>query len=408
MSLPGRPACTSSLVIFGGTGDLSRRKLIPALARLLAADLLPSDLHLIITGRRPITHEQALQAIEAGLPTNRHSDVLLSRGLQHLLPRLHYLHLEPTQPESVTTFFSELRSLEGQGAAPARLFYLSVPPDSIADFLPVLKTALDKTASTPCPSRVLVEKPFGHDRASAQRINRQLLDIAREEQIFRIDHYLGKEAIQNILILRFANVFLEPLWNRQYIDHIQISFSETIGVGTRAGYFDQTGILRDVVQNHLLQVLCLIAMEAPNARHSDSIRQAKLRILQALRPMSEETISDQVIRGQYAPGLLRGQTVAGYRSEHGVPAASQTETYIAMKLFIDSWRWHQVPFYIRAGKRLAHDQTEVAVVFREAPPVALPAELGTPQPNILRIRVQPDESIIMQVQSKAPGMQLAL
>ncbi len=408
MSSPTRPVCTSSLVIFGGTGDLSRRKLIPALARLQAADLLPSDLHLIITGRRPMTLENALQIIESGLPDKSRRDELLSKGLSRILPRIHYIHLEPTQPESVSAFFRELRSLEGLGAAPARLFYLSVPPDSIPDFFQVLEMALEKTAVSPCPSRVLVEKPFGHDLTSARSINDRLLQVAREDQIFRIDHYLGKEAIQNILVLRFANLFLEPLWNRHYIDHVQISFSESIGVGSRAGYFDQAGMLRDVVQNHLLQVLCLIAMEAPNARHPDSIRQAKLRVLQALRPLSTQNLNTDVIRGQYGPGIINNVSVPGYREEQGIPADSTTETFVAMKLYVDSWRWHQVPFYVRAGKRLAHSETEVAVCFKEVPPIALPPEVGRPTPNVLRIRVQPEESIVLQVQTKAPGMQMTL
>jgi glucose-6-phosphate 1-dehydrogenase len=396
------PACTSSLVIFGGTGDLSSRKLIPALSRLKGCGSLPEDLHVIVTGRRETTKEQML----GGFSRFTTGDPLLEKGFRELVPHLHFLRLDPEHPDSIPAFKTSLAAVEGLGGAPARLFYLALPPDGVTPFIEMLQTHLAKHDIRDCPPRVLVEKPFGHDLPSARRLNELLLGVAREEQILRIDHYLGKEAVQNIMVLRFANILFEPLWNRSFVDHVQISFSETLGVGSRGGYFDRTGILRDVVQNHLLQVLCLIAMEPPSSASAEAIRTEKRKVLNAIRPFSPAEVSRHSVRGQYLANADPGGHTPAYRSEAAVSPDSDTETFAAVRVFIDSWRWAGVPFYLRAGKRLAANKTEVSIHFKPVPLPLFGTNAGPLNPNVLQLRVQPDEGIHLSVMSKIPGMSL--
>jgi glucose-6-phosphate 1-dehydrogenase len=257
-----------------------------------------------------------------------------------------------------------------------------------------------------CPERILVEKPFGHDLVSARQLNSSLLKFFSEEQILRIDHYLGKEAVQNILFMRFANSFFEPVWNNRFISNIQITFSEEIGIGTRAGYFDQTGILRDVIQNHLLQVLCMVAMEPPLSHNPSDLHLEKKKVLKAIRKYSPAEVSSETVRAQYTAGSLNGQTAVGYLEEAGVKPLSQTETYSACRLFIDNWRWGGTPFYLRAGKRLDRNITEICVNFKPVPHSIFPMFAGKIEPNRLYIRIQPDEGITLQLNSKPPGMHL--
>lgn len=400
----GLPACTSSLVIFGGTGDLAHRKLIPALSRLRAAGVLPSDLHVISTGRREYGREELIASYREGLTAAFARDSLLRDGFETLARQIHYLRIFPERDGALTEFEEALKKIEGTGAAPVRLFYLAVPPETVDDFLGLLGGALEKGRDGPCPTRVLLEKPFGQDLPTARALNARLLKVAREEQIFRIDHYLGKEAVQNILVTRFGNVLFEPVWNRSVIDHVQISFAEEIGVGGRGPFYDQTGILRDVVQNHLLQVLSLIAMEPPQSYAADAIRTEKLKVLQAIRLLRPEEACRHTVRGRY----LRSGAMPGYLEERGVASESTTETYVAMRVFLESWRWAGVPFYVRAGKRLSNSLTEVALFFRPVPRSIFPVSAGVPEPNALIIRVQPDEGIHLLVQSKIPGMSLKL
>ncbi len=408
---PAPPRCTSSLVICGGTGDLARRKLIPALARLRAAGALPSDLHVVLTGRRPLTREELTTHLREG--AGPAADPLTRRGLAAMLERFHYVPLDPGAPGAGGPFADALQAIEGKGAAPARLFYLAIPPEQIAAFLTVLAPFLARDRQTPCPARLLVEKPFGTDLASARALHARLQEVADESQILRIDHYLGKEAVQNILALRFANILFEPVWNRQFVDHVQISFAETIGVGTRAAYFDRTGILRDVVQNHLLQVLCLTAMEPPLSHHPACVRIEKKKVLAALRPIAASDTPTQTCRARYGRRQHAGEpTIPGYLEEPGVAPDSTTETYAALRVWIDTWRWSGIPFYLRAGKRLSASQTEIAIVFKEVPghifPPGAATKPGAIAPDVLVIRVQPDEGIHLTVQSKVPGMEFRL
>ncbi|MBF0544582.1 MAG: glucose-6-phosphate dehydrogenase [Candidatus Riflebacteria bacterium] len=400
--------CTSSLVIFGGTGDLSCRKLIPALLRLKSGGYLPSDLQVIISGRNPLGRDELINHFRSRFDSRSESYQLLEKSLEELAPRIHYIQVDPQRPNAREELFRALRQIEREGVAPARLFYLALPPQQMPAFLPLLPGLLGKEKNTSCLSRILVEKPFGHDFTSALELNNQLLSIAHEDQIMRIDHYLGKEAIQNILVLRFANVLFEPVWNRNYIDHVQISFAEKIGVGSRSKYFDSAGILRDVVQNHLLQVLSLTAMEPPISNLPSDIRREKMKILRALQPLSREHVKTYAIRGRYEKSDRNDVKVRGYLEEEGVEPTSTTETYAALKTHVDSWRWGGVPFYLRAGKRLSTNLTEISIFFKLPPHFIFEGCCGPGQPNVLNLRVQPDEGIQMLVQSKKPGMELII
>ncbi|NLI75281.1 MAG: glucose-6-phosphate dehydrogenase [Candidatus Riflebacteria bacterium] len=405
---PGQPRCTTSLVICGGTGDLARRKLVPALCRLRAAQALPADLHVVITGRRPLTRQALLATLQEAVAGT--ADSLSRTGFEAMGDRFHYAVLDPADPAGCAAFAQALQDIEGRGAAPARLFYLAIPPEQVGAFLQALAPLLARDRGTPCPARLLVEKPFGSDLASASALNRRLQEVVSEDQILRIDHYLGKEAVQNILALRFANILFEPVWNRQFVDHVQISFAETIGVGKRAAYFDGAGILRDVVQNHLLQVLCLTAMEPPLSHHPECVRLEKKKVLAALRPIPADETAVQTCRARYTRRERTGEAaVAGYLQEPGIPPDSSTETYAALRVYLDTWRWSGVPFYLRAGKRLSASQTEIAVVFRQVPAHIFPAPGGGPvAPDVLVIRVQPNEGIHLTVMSKVPGMEFRL
>jgi len=399
--------CVSSLVIFGGTGDLSRRKLIPALCRLKAIGALPSDLHVVVTGRRAMNKEAFVKLLKDSLAAKTYAESVCAKGFETLLPKLHYVKFDPSEPDASALLKKSLNDLEHEGAAPARLFYLAIPPDQSPVFLKAIAPLLNKTDNiTHCPTLLLVEKPFGYDLSSARELNNKILDVAREDQIFRIDHYLGKEAVQNILVMRFANIFFEPVWNRQFVDHVQISFAEEIGVESRAGYFDRAGILRDVIQNHLLQVLCLTAMEPPISHGPENIKIEKKKILSAITPIKPEQTHKFTLRAQYCGGRKNEKKIPGYLEEAGVPAGSTTETYAAMKVFIDNWRWAGVPFYLRAGKRLTTSLTEIAVFFKSVPGSIFPPSAGICEPNVLLIRVQPHEGIHLIVNSKIPGMNL--
>ncbi|MBF0405974.1 MAG: glucose-6-phosphate dehydrogenase [Candidatus Riflebacteria bacterium] len=398
--------CASSLVIFGGTGDLTRNKLIPALCRLKAGKSLPENFHVIATGRNKISQTELINLYRDSIAGKLQSDSVLANGFELLMPQIHYIHIDPSEDNSISEFMQTLKSLEGSGAAPARLFYLALPPDSVSSFLQLVAAPLKLGSCSNCPSRILVEKPFGNDLESAQLLNRQLLEVAREDQIYRIDHYLGKEAIQNILVLRFANSIFEPLWNRSNIDHIQISCAERKGVGTRGAFYDRTGTLRDVVQNHLLQVLSLIAMEPPISHNSENIRIEKQKVLKSLRKLDPESISKYTIRGRYT--TAENSHEPSYLQEKGVATGSTTETFASMKVMIDSWRWSGVPFYLRAGKKLSADMTEVAVFFKQPPGNIFRAESDKNLSNTLTLRIQPDEGIHLSVQTKVPGMSLKI
>lgn len=405
--MQNRPVCASSIVIFGGTGDLASRKLLPALCRLNHAGLLPDDFHIFVTGRNDMTDQEFLTAFSEREKKLFATDTRFSEGFKELVKKIRYLRADPSRENEAEYFFRTVSEKEPM-AAPARLFYLAVPPDSMESFISLIKPFSENNTEKNCPPRILVEKPFGHDLESARRLNKSFLESFEESQILRIDHYLGKETVQNILFMRFANLFFEPVWNNRFIENVQITFSETIGIGKRAGYFDQTGILRDVVQNHLLQVLAMVALEPPLSHRPQDLHLEKNKVLKALKKYSEEEVPHETVRARYSAGLSDGIMIPGYLEEAGVNNDSQTETYAACRVFIENWRWAGVPFYLRAGKRLDRNITEICISFKPVPHSIFPMYAGKVEPNRLYIRIQPNEGITLQLNSKPPGMKLAV
>jgi glucose-6-phosphate 1-dehydrogenase len=382
------------LVIFGASGDLTSRKLIPALAELEKLDLLPESFGVLGIGRTPYDDPSFREKVSEHL-----------KGDRKILGRLHYLSMDPSKEENYLSLADRLGELsESIGTGSNYIFYLATPP-SLYDKVPAhlhKQGLLEEDHGS--WKRVIVEKPFGTDLDSALDLNSSLLNHLKEHQIYRIDHYLGKETVQNVLVTRFSNGFFEPLWNRNYIHHVEITSSESLGVGSRGGYYDHSGALRDMLQNHLLQLVGLVAMEPPTVINSDAIRNEVLKVFQSLRPIRREKIPEQVIRGQYMAATIKGDKVAGYREEKGVPANSRTETFVALKLFIDNWRWGGVPFYIRTGKRLPTRVTEIVVHFNPSPHTLFcPPEPGMVNENQLVIRIQPDEGILLKFGMKVPG-----
>ncbi|GEA14206.1 MAG: glucose-6-phosphate 1-dehydrogenase [Moorella sp. (in: firmicutes)] len=393
----------SLLVIFGGTGDLARRKLYPALYNLFVDGFLPAALQIVAVGRRLFTPESFRNGIL--LPSlqafsRRASN--LDAYFEPFASRLHYFPTDIYDPEGykrLRQFLAELE--EAAGCRGNRIFYLAVAPEH---FGPVVRS-LKEAGLAPARGwqRVVIEKPFGHDLPSAAELNRQLRAAFSEEEIYRIDHYLGKEMIQNIMVIRFANTFFEPVWNNKYIDHVQITSAETVGVEDRGGYYDKAGALRDMVQNHLLQLVTLVAMEPPASLATEAIRDEKVKVLRSLRPLDAAAVSRNVIRGQYGAGEIDGQTVPPYRREKEVAPDSTTETFVALKLFIENFRWAGVPFYLRTGKRLPVKVTEIILQFKSLPDILYFKEYGELRPNLLVIRVQPLEGVYVQLNAKRPG-----
>ena len=404
--------CT--LVIFGATGDLTHRKLLPALYNLAIEQPLPPQFTVVGVARRPFSDEefrkQALESVNTfsrRRPVNQSVWDTFSKGL-------FYCQSQFDDPEGYKKLGELLDKLDQErGTQGNRIFYLATPPafyGSIGGLLSssgVAKRGVETGAAG--WSRVVVEKPFGHDLGSARALNAQLNTGFSESQIYRIDHYLGKETVQNIMVLRFGNGIFEPIWNRRYIDHVQITVAESIGIEGRADYYDQAGAIRDMVQNHIMQLLTLTAMEPPVNFGADAVRDEKVKALRAIPPLVESEISSDTVRGQYGPGLVGGETVPGYCQEPGVASDSQTETFVAAKLLIENWRWAGVPFYLRTGKRLPKRVTEIAIEFKR-PPYLLFRGSGADglAPNILSMRIQPNEGISLQVSAKVPGQEMRL
>lgn len=394
------------LVIFGASGDLARRKLIPAIYNLQLDGLLPPNFAVIGNGRKAMTHEDFRARMRKGV--EHYSRRPLDPGMWSTFePRLFYYRGAITDPSTYTGLKSTLDQIETDLRLPGnRIFYLAVPPDAFAPIAQGLHQAgLTHPASPSRPfCRIIVEKPIGRDLESARQINTALGKVFDESQIFRIDHYLGKETVQNIMVLRFGNSIFEPLWNNKYIDHVQITVSEAEGVGTRAAYYDEIGALRDMVQNHILQLLCLIAMEPPHSLDADVVRDARIDVLRGLRPIAGADVERMTVRAQYGPGKVLGHDLPGYRREAGVRPDSTTDTYVALKLSIENWRWAGVPFYLRTGKALPARTSEVAVQFKDIPQILFNAPPHTPQaPNVLSLRIQPAEGFALRVISKVPG-----
>ena len=395
-------------VIFGGTGDLNARKLSPALYNLFLDGWLPEQFAIIGTGRTKLTDEEFRTNLLADLNRFSRSGKAKEDAWEKFAPHIFYQVSDVKTPAAYEEFSQRIAAYEQEWNAPANvIYYLAVAPE----FFPIIATGIAQrhTGDDPTRVRIVIEKPFGHDLESARALNQLLAQHFQECQIYRIDHYLGKETVQNIMAFRFANAIMEPLWNRNSIEHVQISVTEQLGVGDRTGYYDDSGALRDMIQNHLLQLLCLVAMEPPVNFTADEVRNRKVDVLRAMRRFTPEEVRESAVRGQYGAGWITGQEVPGYREEKDANPASNTETFAAVKFFVDNWRWQGVPFYVRTGKRLHRSASIISIQFKDVPHVIFPTETGESwQQNRLIISIQPEMSIRLQVQAKRPGLDMML
>jgi glucose-6-phosphate 1-dehydrogenase len=398
------------MVIFGATGDLTHRKLLPALYNLALEQPLPAGFSVIGFARRPYTDEVfRKQALDSINQFSRQKPVN-PQVWENFEAGIYYLQSDFNDPKGYARLADKLNELDKtRGTSGNRIFYLSTPPSQYPEIIQQLGAAgLNRNRKG--WTRVIIEKPFGHDLPSAKELNRQVAKVFREEQVYRIDHYLGKETVQNILVFRFANGIFEPIWNRRYVDHVQITVAENIGLEGRATYYEESGAIRDMVQNHVLQLLTLVAMEPPVAFDANAVRDEKVKVLHALQPLIGQEVLTNTIRAQYGPGWTHGEKVRGYREEPGVSPVSTTDTFVAMKVSIDSWRWAGVPFYLRTGKHLPKRVTEIAIQFKQ-PPLMLFKKSdahGQVEPNILTLRIQPDEGISLKFGSKVPGSEMQI
>jgi glucose-6-phosphate 1-dehydrogenase len=399
-----------AMVIFGGSGDLTRRKLVPALYDLFLKRLLPQGFTVLGLSRSAMSDDQYREILRdwvgkaegAGQP-DQATWSSFARGI-------HYLSADFHQPVTFEKIGGLLSSYDAErGTAGNRVFYLATAPGDYIDIIGSLQAAgLSRPKShSPGWIRIIIEKPYGRDLASAMALDTEVHAAFQEEQVYRIDHYLGKETVQNILVLRFANGIYEPVWNRRYVDNVQITAAESIGVGTRGGYYEQAGALRDMIQNHMMQLLALVAMEPPVDFEPNSVRDEKAKVLRSIRPFTPEEATALSVRAQYAGGFSGGKQVPGYRQEKGVSADSITETFAGLNLTVDNWRWAGVPFYLRTGKNLARHITEIAVTFRGAPHLIFGrGGMFPPGSNVLVMRIQPDEGITMKFFAKSPGQSM--
>jgi len=394
--------------IFGGTGDLTSRKLVPALFNLFLDGWMPKHFAIVAMGRTAYTddkfREELLKDINQFSRTKNTPKEKWDAFAQHVSFQVSDINKESTyveQGERIARFAQEA------GDEPNVIYYLAVAPRFFSTIAENLSKY--KLAANPEKARIVIEKPFGHDLESARKLNQLLGGVFSEQQIYRIDHYLGKETVQNILAFRFANSIFEPLWNRNYIDHVQISVTEQLGMGNRGGYYDEAGALRDMIQNHILQLLCLVAMEPPVNFQADEVRNRKVDVLHSMRKFSPEDIRENAVRGQYSKGWMEGKEYPGYRDEEGVKPDSNTETFAAIKFHVDNWRWHGVPFYLRTGKRMHQSSSVITIQFKDVPHLIFPSEaIEGWQQNRLIISIQPEMSIRLQVQAKRPGLDMTL
>ena len=397
-----------SLIIFGASGDLARRKLIPALFALYASRTLPEPFTIVGVARTGMSHEEFRQRMREAVREHGRIQPPSEHVWERFAQALLYLSGDPKAP----ALYGELKALlddieRRRGGAGSRLFYCATPPSLYDDIVENLGQSSLAERRNGWP-RIIVEKPFGHDLESARALNRHLRRYFGEDQIYRIDHYLGKETVQNLLVLRFANEIFEPLWNRHHVANVQITVAESIGVETRGAYYEEAGALRDMAQNHLLQLLCLIAMEPPVTFDAAPVHDEKNKVLTAIHPLDANRIDEVAVRAQYVAGFVDGRPVVGYRDEKGVARDSRTETYVALELLVDNWRWASVPFYLRTAKRLPKRASEIAIQFRRTPHLIFRRRPDGMEDNLLRIRIQPDEGMALTIAAKVPGPDLKL
>ncbi len=392
------------MVIFGATGDLTHRKLLPALYRLAVEYPLPTGFSIVGVARRPYTTEEFRQQAHDAI-AQYGGEPLNPQAWESFADGLFYHQMNFDNPDGYQQLSSLLSTIDhDRGTGGNRVFYLSTPPSQYIEIIQHLGAA-GLSRSRKGWAHIIIEKPFGHDLASARELNRQVAKVFREDQVYRIDHYLGKETVQNILVFRLANGIFEPIWNRQYIDHVQITVAENIGIEGRAGYYEESGAIRDMIQNHVLQLLTLVAMEPPITFEANAVRDEKVKVLHALQPMVGRDVVVNTIRAQYGHGWVGGKEVKGYAEESGVSPVSMTETYVAIKTYVDNWRWAGVPFYLRTGKHLPKRVSEVAIQFKQPPLVLFKQSEahGQVEPNVLVLRIQPDEGISLKFAAKVPG-----
>jgi glucose-6-phosphate 1-dehydrogenase len=405
---PDQPADPCAIVIFGASGDLARRKLIPALYDLSIHGLLPSGFAIVGFARTTLTDDAFRQNAGDAAKTMSELGSVDAEKWGKFAQSLYYTSGEYHHPEAFARLAKRLEEFDREkNLGGNRLFYLATPPDIYPLVIEQLgRAGLAKPANQKSWVRIIVEKPYGHDLASASDLNKKVLSVFDESQVYRIDHYLGKDTVQNLLVLRFGNGIFEPLWNRNYVDHVQITAAESLGVEQRAAFYETTGAVRDMIQSHVLQLTAMVAIEPPASFGATAVRNEKLKVIQSIRPYDADAVTQFIVRGQYGPGAITGQDVAGYRQEPGVKPDSATETFVAAKVAIDNWRWAGVPFYLRTGKRLAQRVTEIVIQFRRAPHLVFRGRnIGA---NRLVLNIQPDEGIAISFGAKVPGPEMQI
>jgi glucose-6-phosphate 1-dehydrogenase len=407
-SVYGGVAEPCTVILFGASGDLAKRKVIPAMYDLATHNALGPRYAIVGFARTSMTEDAFRTGLGEAAKTISEVGPIDPQKWDAFASHLHYCPGDYANPEAYEQLAKRLAELEeSKDLGANRLFYLSTPPEVYPDIVEQLgRAGLARPSSSDSWVRIIIEKPFGRDLASAKEVNKIVLDVFDEKQVYRIDHYLGKDTVQNLLVLRFSNGIFEPLWNRNYIDHVQITSAETLGVERRGGFYETAGALRDMIQSHVLQLTSLVAVEPPAAFDATAVRNEKLKVLQSIRPFNLEMVAQSVVRGQYAPGKVGDKPVLGYREEPGVKPDSRTETFVAGKLLIDNWRWAGVPFYIRTGKRLAKRTTEIVIQFHCAPHIVFRER--EVQPNRLVLNIQPDEGISISFGAKRPGTEMSI